>query len=127
MNHDQLPFPEAWPNPPRPAPGHDHTKVPMPKPTRPPSIPAPAILSFRLDEASAAVLSQRAARLGVSPHELAREYVLVILAEAEERAALYAAIVALRQDLGLATGVLLSAAGKVKEDEARAWVKANFP
>lgn len=124
MKHDQL-IPEARPRA-GTAPAAVQPNVPRPGPRRSAADTPPSILSFRLDEASAAALAGRAARFGVSPHELAREYVLAVLQEAEERAALFAAIMALRQDVGLAAGVLLSSAGKVSEDEARAWVKANF-
>ena len=58
---------------------------------------APPTVGFRLDDGSRRVLAQRADALGVSPHELARHYVVESLQEAEERAALREAILQLRQ------------------------------
>lgn len=97
-------------------------KYEPPDPARPPTT-----ITFRFDEPSAALLAERAARLRVSPHELAREYVHEMLHEAEERAVLLAAMNALRQDVGVAVGALLTSAGKMSRDAALAWVRANFP
>lgn len=93
-----------------------------------------AAINFRLqDEESWRVLSARAEALGVSPHQLARRYVIEVLQEAQERAALRAAVVELRQqviglreDIALATEALLARAGKVTDEKARAWVEENF-
>ena len=88
---------------------------------------AETIITFRLDDASAEVLLDRATRLQVSPHALARQYVHEQLLAAEERQVLRQAVGALRQDIGLAAGVLLTWAGKATDEQARQWVKSNFP
>lgn len=93
----------------------------------------PATIGFRLDEEPLRVLVERAASLGISPHVLARQYVLEILGEAQERSALHHAIKTLIEETGqthesLALGVeaLLSSAGKVSEDSARDWVDQHL-
>ena len=93
----------------------------------------PTSIGFRLEESSRQVLAERAARLGVSPHELARYYVLQALNEAEERRVqrenmetLQREIAAGRKDLSIATWAILQASGKIKEDEASSWVKTNL-
>jgi len=79
------------------------------------------------------VLSQRATQLNVSPHQLARYYVLEKLQEREDREALSQAIVALQGQLAtlhkhfrLAVQVLLHAAGRVEKEDARSWVTKNL-
>ena len=64
---------------------------------------------------------------------LARQYVLEVLQEREEREALRQAVGALhrglgaiRDDVAAAVEVLLSSAGKVTEADARSWVDENF-
>ena len=94
---------------------------------RPAQARAETIITFRLDDASAEVLLDRATRLQVSPHALARQYVREELLAAEERQALRQAVSALRQDVGLVAGVLLTSAGKASDEQARQWVKSNFP
>jgi hypothetical protein len=96
-------------------------------------LPAPAAIGFRLDDASRHALAERAARLGLSRHELARHYVLEMLHASEERAALREAIrglgeqiLHLREDLVLVAENLLTAVGKVDPEEMRAWVETNF-
>jgi hypothetical protein len=96
-------------------------------------LPAPAPIGFRLDDASRHELAERAARLGLSRHELARHYVIEMLHAAEERAALREAVQALgeqilhlREDLVLVAENLLVAVGKVDPEEVRAWVETNF-
>ena len=91
-------------------------------------------IGFRLDEASRRILAQRAAQLGVSPHALARHYVLEQLGEAEDRemlreevTALRSELTALRADLALAVEALLVSAGKVPPAEAQTWVSQNLP
>ncbi|MGE3312518.1 MAG: hypothetical protein AB7O66_21330 [Limisphaerales bacterium] len=99
----------------------------MPKREPPDLFQPPTTITFRFDNENAVLLAERAARLKVSPHELAREYVLQALHEAEERAALHAAVIALRQDVGTAAGALLTSAGKMTREDALAWVKENIP
>ena len=98
--------------------------------------------SFRLEEASQRVLAERAAALGVSPHELARRYVLESLKPVpsppdrpshdpaellEGLQAVYYHLLETRKDLALAVEALLSRAGQVSEAEAHAWVRENYP
>ena len=98
------------------------------------SVPSAALpIGFRLDAVSRQVLAERAARLNVSPHDLARDYVMETLQASEERAALREAIRALsaqmqhlREDLALVAENLLVSAGKVTPREARTWVESNF-
>ena len=98
-----------------------------------PNRPSSPITSFRLEPDEARVLAERAARLGVSPHELARHYVVEALAASGELAALSAALDALhldvrglRQDLTLSVEALLASAGEVNEKQAHAWVEASL-
>lgn len=93
----------------------------------------PATIGFRLDESSARVLTDRAAKLRVSAHELARHYVVEALCEVEDRRglhekleALYRELVACRQDLAAATEATLHASGNVSGEKAFAWVKENL-
>ena len=93
----------------------------------------PATIGFRLDEESSGLLSARARSLGVSPHELARHYVIELLHEPDERSALRAAVASLselitrmREDQVLGLEALLTSAGKVTEKDAHRWVKDNF-
>lgn len=94
---------------------------------------APATVGFRLDDKSRRVLGERAARLGVSPHELAKDYVLDKLSEKEERAFLQMALQdllgvcqQLRGDIATTAEAILIAAGKVDAKEAREWVERTF-
>jgi hypothetical protein len=98
-----------------------------------PEISAPATIGFRLDETSLRVLCQRAARLNVSPHELARHYVEGVLQEAEERAVVRDAFAQLqenlnhfRRDFAVAVEALLTSAGTVSEEDARQWVSEGL-
>ena len=93
----------------------------------------PSTVGFRLDPESGRALAARAAALGVSPHELARSYVIEVLQEAEERAALREAVQELngkllrfRADFVVAIEALLVSAGKVEDSSARAWVDKHF-
>ncbi len=95
--------------------------------------PSSPIISFRLEPDAAQLLSERAARLGVSPHELARHYVVEALVASEALAAIGAAVNALlkefyglRQDLALSVEALLASAGEVSEPQAHAWVEASL-
>src|SRR5262245_30136393 len=93
----------------------------------------PSTIGFRLDEESLRLLQQRALRLGVSRHELARHYLVETLSEKEERALLRQAIFqlsqelqGLRQDLSLAAEALLASAGQVTDKDAHRWAKGNL-
>jgi hypothetical protein len=94
---------------------------------------APATVGFRLDSESRKTLGERAARLGVSPHELAKEYVMQGLHAKDERTAMWAALKdvlvllqRLRGDIATTAEALMIRAGEVDEKEARAWLKRNF-
>jgi len=94
---------------------------------------SPATIGFRLDPDYGEVLATRADALGVSSHELARRYLIEVLKESEERAALRQAVQTLngnlthfRDDFILAVEALLASAGKVKEADASAWVDEHF-
>jgi len=94
----------------------------------------PSIITFRLEAELCRPLVQRAVALGVSPHELARHYVLAVLQEPAERTALLQALGHLgeqvtgsREDIALAVEALLASAGKVTAEEARAYVLEHFP
>ena len=106
----------------------------MPRKSHPPGAPpelfTPATITFRFDDPEERrVLAERAAQLGVSPHELARHYVREILQQAEEREALREAIKQLNKnqrqfhkDFAFAVQALLTSAGKVSSQKAEAWV-----
>jgi len=86
-----------------------------------------------LDEESHRILTQRAASLKVSIHELARFYVLQLLHDREYHAKVGREIVALQQqfiqqrvDFKLAVEALLVSAGHADPKEAKAWVEVNF-
>ena len=94
---------------------------------------APATIGFRLDLEARSILARRAESLGVSPHDLARHYVLECLHSDEDRAALREAIVELRkemiearQDVTLSTEALLASAGKASPAEASSWTRENL-
>ena len=93
----------------------------------------PDTVGFRLDPEHGEVLATRAKALGVSSHELARRYLIEILEETEERAALREAVQTLNgnlthfhNDFIFATEALLASGGKVKEADARAWIDKHF-
>ncbi len=90
-------------------------------------------ISFRLEAEARDQMARRAKRTGVSIHELARSFVLEVLEEGEERAALREAVVSLRtevatlrEDLRLSTEALLTSAGQIGEKEAQVWLEENF-
>jgi hypothetical protein len=56
----------------------------------------PSTIGFRLDPEYGDVLATRAKAIGVSSHELARRYLIEILEESEERAAVREAVQVLR-------------------------------
>jgi hypothetical protein len=119
--HQPADPPPTLDTPPRARPVSKRKSRRLPRPR------AETIITFRLDDASAEVLLDRATRLQVSPHALARQYLREELLAAEERQALRQAVSALRQDVGLVAGVLLTSAGKASDEQARQWVKSNFP
>src|ERR1700722_11849363 len=87
---------------------------------------APATVGFRLDERCRRVLGERAARLGVSAHDLARHYLIECLEEAEERSAVRESIVQLRRelletrkDIAISVEAILASAGSVSATDAR--------
>jgi aryl-alcohol dehydrogenase-like predicted oxidoreductase len=89
----------------------------------------PATIGFRLSEEDGEVLAARAKTLGVSVHDLARFYTITAVRDREERVDLRGALeklhqemTELRKDVVISTEVLLSSAGKVEAEEARAWV-----
>lgn len=103
----------------------------MPKPKK--VDPSPGVIAFRLDPESEQILAERAAALGVSRNILARRYVIEALEASEERAALREAVNAANGNLNrfhdnfiFAVEALLVSAGKVKPDEAQAWIEEHF-
>jgi len=93
----------------------------------------PATIGFRLDVEHGRVLAERAKTLGVSVHELARHYVLLMLHENDERSevrdairALHQEIVEIRKDVVVSTEALLTSAGKVGASASRDWVRENL-
>lgn len=90
-------------------------------------------IGFRLDEASTKVIVARAKRMGVSRHEVAREYIRQLLSEPEDRteinrcvATMQKTIKELRIDFALAIEAILASAGKVDAKQAHAWVIENL-
>lgn len=95
--------------------------------------PENATVAFRLDKDSRQSLEERAARLGVSAHLLAKHYVELALAWPQERSQWHEAVVsfndcvvALREDFATVTKALLVNAGKVEAEEAERWVVKTF-
>jgi Ribbon-helix-helix protein, copG family len=93
----------------------------------------PCQIGFRLDEASAKQIVARAKRMGVSRHEVAREYIRQMLSEPEDRtemnrciALMQKTIKELRIDFALAIEAILVSAGKVDAKQARAWINENL-
>ena len=87
-------------------------------------------VSFRVDAATHEVRAGRAAQLKLGPNDLARCYVLQVLHEAEERAALHEAVFTLHDGLlrfrnvfAPALEALLVSAGKISPPDARGWVQ----
>lgn len=93
----------------------------------------PATVGFRLEPEFGAVLFGRASTLGVSVHELARHYVMLVLQETQERSELRDAVTTLhreltelRTDFSVATEALLTSAGKTSAANSKEWVKQNL-
>jgi len=90
-------------------------------------------VGFRLKEEDLGELVQRAARLGVSRHNLGREYVRQMLAAEFDRTELIAmlkrlgdAIFALRTDVALSVEAILVATGHYSEEVAHNWVESQL-
>jgi hypothetical protein len=90
-------------------------------------------IGFRLSQESRQLLVERAARLEVSEHQLARDYVTEMLHGRESQEALvelvcrlHQEIVELRKDIKVMGEALLTSAGKVTDQDAREWVQANL-
>jgi hypothetical protein len=90
-------------------------------------------VGFRLDDESRQVLEERAKLYEVSPHVLARQYVLESLLANQERQQLWEAVKALREEIrelrkSHARGiqVLLVSGGKVEPKVAEKYVAENF-
>ena len=93
----------------------------------------PATVGFRLDSECDKVLFDRSKTLGVSVHELARHYVLLMLHDSDERAevrnailALHREIIEIRKDVAVSTEVLLTSAGELSPAESRDWTRENL-
>lgn len=93
----------------------------------------PTTIGFRLEPKYGQVLATRANALGVSPHELARRYLIEMLEESEERAVLRQAVQALNGNLNsfrnefiFAVEAMLVRAGTVKNEEAATWIEEHF-
>jgi hypothetical protein len=105
-------------------PALDGTKLPL----------GPVTVGFRLqDETSRRLLMEQAARLKISEHSLARDYVMEMIYDHGEREALretvsllHREIGELRKDLVVVAEALLTSAGKVKDGDAREWVGENL-
>lgn len=89
-------------------------------------IKLPEHINFRLKEPAMSVLAERAADKGLSPNQLARDYVMEALQEQEQRAELRKAVDACRRDLAAATAAILQASGNVSEANIEAWVRENL-
>jgi isochorismate hydrolase len=93
----------------------------------------PPTVGFRLDKEHKRVLFERARLLKMSIHDLARQYVIQMLHEADERQQIISAIVALRgeicearKDVAVSTQELLVSAGRATVSQAQGWVKENL-
>ena len=102
---------------------------------RGPALPArlPTIITFRVDEATAQALVQRATRLRVSPHDIARELVAQVLQLPHDLEELKRAVLVLhetlnhlRTDVASTAEVLLVTAGKRSAEEAYRWVEQTL-
>ncbi len=100
---------------------------------QPPHMSESPNVAFRLDAESCRILMGRAARLHISHHKLARQYVLEVLQEAEERVVLRekvqelnATLERFRINIAFSVESLLVSAGKVNQSDARNWVRNTF-
>jgi hypothetical protein len=95
--------------------------------------PGPKTIGFRLNADAHRILMDRATRLGISPHELARDYLLEALSDRENRAVARVALVdilaltrKLRGDVATAAEAMLVSCGGYTPEEARAWGEKTF-
>lgn len=105
----------------------------MSRKSRTPSVTAaaPGTIGFRLDERSRTVLSEQAAQMNVSPHELARIYVIERLQGNDD--AIHAMIYALRgdllrtrEDLATLAEALLTTVGNQDPKTVHKWIDENM-
>ncbi len=94
---------------------------------------APPTVGFRLDEEHRRELGKRALKAGVSPHDLARLFVVAALHDREELPTLRAAILALeseiaelRRDLALSVESLLLSTEADTPENIRTWIRKNL-
>ena len=104
---------------------------------------APTSISFRLAAAESLALDERARALKISPHELARTWVIETLNRGGAPAAappqaddgellarltiIFHHVVETRQDIALGVEGLLTRGGRLTDADARQWVTENFP
>jgi hypothetical protein len=90
------------------------------------------MVGYRLDSEAAAELSAEAKKLGISPHELARQVLLDWLSDKERHATekalseLRAEVAKLRADLKEGFVALLCDAGKLEREDAEDWVNGRL-
>ncbi len=88
-------------------------------------------IGFRLDAEAFRALEGRAARLGLSPYELAKYYAVDMLQQDENKAGFTQGIgvcmeMLQRLQQNIASTAILIASERCTEEEARAWVEKNF-
>ena len=90
-------------------------------------------VGFRLDAHHHGLLETQAQRLGESVGEVARKLVIEKLNEkdqvallADKLAAVEKELSELRKDLALSVPAILAFAGKISQDDAKAWVAENL-
>ena len=95
--------------------------------------PGPKTIGFRLDPGAHRILMDRATRLGISPHELARDYVFEALTDQENRASarvdladILALARKLRGDVATSAETMLVACGGYTPEQAREWGEKTF-
>jgi hypothetical protein len=95
--------------------------------------PSSKTIGFRLDPDAHRILMDRATRLGISPHELARDYVFEALTDQENRAAARVDLAQilglarkLRGDVATAAEAMLVACGGYTPERAREWGEKTF-
>lgn len=93
----------------------------------------PSTIGFRLDDDHATVLVERAKALKMSAHDPARQYVIQMLHENDERQQLLTAVVNVRdelsetrKDIAVSTQELMVSGGRATATQAKDWVKENL-